>query len=85
MSSEPTDAYTAAHVQEALAQDPRVNEPELEVQVVGERVFVTGVVPTQERRDAVGDVVRECCPALEVENQTTVARYPGPGPTARVR
>jgi len=82
---EPTDAYVAEHVREALATDERVNEPELEVQVVGDRVFVTGVVPTDERRSAVGDVVAECCPGLEVENRTTVARYGDSGMTERVK
>jgi osmotically-inducible protein OsmY len=83
--SERTDVYVAAHVQEALARDERVNEPELEVQVVEGRVFVTGVVPTDERRRAVEAVVRECCPDLDVENQTTVAHYPDAGETERVR
>jgi osmotically-inducible protein OsmY len=79
------DAYVTAHVHEALATDARVNEPELEVQVVGGRVLVTGVVPTAERHDAVGDVVRECCPGLEVENRTTVARYPDTGDPEHVK
>lgn len=83
--TERTDDYVAAHVQEALARDPRVNEPELEVQVVNGRVFVTGVVPTQERKDAVGAVVHECCPDFEIENRTTVARYPQADGTERVR
>jgi osmotically-inducible protein OsmY len=82
---EPTDAYVAEHIREALATDDRVNEPELEVQVVGGRVFVTGVVPTDERRAAVGEVVSECCPDLEVENRTTVARYGDTGVTERVK
>ena len=82
---DPTDAYVAEHVREALATDERVNEPELEVQVVGGRVFVTGVVPSDERRSAVGDVVAECCPDLEVENRTTVARYGDTGVTERVK
>jgi hypothetical protein len=84
-SPEPTDAYVAAHVQEALARDTRVNEPELEVQVVGGKVFVTGVLPTDERRRAVEDVVHECCPDLRVENKTTVARYSETGDSERVR
>jgi BON domain len=83
--SEPSDPYVAAHVQEALARDTRVSEPELEVQVVGGRVFVTGVVPTEERRRAIEDVVHECCPDVLVENKTTVARYPETGQTERVR
>ena len=82
---EPTDAYVAEHVREKLATDERVNEPELEVQVVGGRVFVTGVVPTDERRSAVGAVVAECCPDLEVENRTTIARYGDAGTTERVK
>ncbi len=68
--------YLAARVQEALARDERVNEPELQVTVVAGRIRVTGVVPTEERRAAVDDVVRTCCGELEVENRTTVARYP---------
>lgn len=83
--AERTDDYVAAHAQEALARDPRVNEPELEVQVVNGRVFVTGVVPTDERREAVEAVVREVCPDFDVENRTTVARYPEAGEPERVR
>lgn len=85
MKPDRTDDYTAAHVQEALAQDPRVNEPELEVQVVQDRVFVSGVVPTEERRAAVADVVRDRFPGLEVENRTTVAHLDDAGGTERVR
>lgn len=82
--AERTDDYVAAHVQEALARDPRVNEPELEVQVVNGRVFVTGVVPTNERRGAIEAVVHDVSPELDVENQTTVARYPEAGEPERV-
>ena len=68
--------YVAAHVQEALARDPRVNEPELGGTVVnGRRVVGNGHGPSQERRDAVTEVVRECCPDLEVENGTPVSRF----------
>ncbi len=68
--------YVAAHVQEALARDRRVNEPELAVTIVAGRVLIRGQVPTEERREAVTEVVRECCPDLDVENRTTVTRYP---------
>jgi len=68
--------YVAAHVQEALARDQRVNEPELGVTVVKGRVVVSGHVPSEQRREAVTQVVHECCPDLEVENRTTVARFP---------
>jgi hypothetical protein len=68
--------YVAAHVQEALARDQRVNEPELGVTVVKGRVVISGLVPSEQRREAVTQVVHECCPDLEVENRTTVARFP---------
>jgi osmotically-inducible protein OsmY len=68
--------YVAAHVQEALARDQRVNEPELGVTVVKGRVVISGHVPSEQRREAVTQVVHECCPDLEVENRTTVARFP---------
>ena len=68
--------YVEAHVQEALARDQRVNEPELGVTVVEGRVVVFGNVPSEQRREAVTEVVRECCPDLEVENRTTVGRFP---------
>lgn len=74
--SDGTPEYVAAHLQEELARDPRVNEPELQVSIVAGRVRVTGVVPTEERRAAVDEVARECCVDLEVENRTTVGRYP---------
>jgi osmotically-inducible protein OsmY len=68
--------YVEAHVQEALARDPRVNEPELQVTVVKGTVHVRGHLPTIERREAVTQVVRECCPDLDVDNRTTVTHFP---------
>ncbi len=76
MSGRGTPEYLAAHLQEALARDPRVNEPELQVSIVAGRVRITGVVPTEERRAAVDEVAAERCADLEVENRTTVGRYP---------
>jgi hypothetical protein len=73
-------SYLAAHLQELLARDHRVHEPELVVTIEGDRVRVEGVVPTEERRDAVTDVIGEACPGHDVENRTTVADYvPPPG------
>lgn len=66
------EGYLAEHIHQALASDERVSEPELRVQVVAGRVVVTGDVHTQERRDAVGLVVRDVDPGLVVDNQTTI-------------
>jgi osmotically-inducible protein OsmY len=71
------DGYTAEHIHQALASDERVSEPELRVTVVAGRAIITGDVPTEARRDAVADVVRDVNPDLLVDNQTTVM---GPAP-----
>jgi uncharacterized Rossmann fold enzyme len=77
-------SYLAAHLQELLARDPRVNEPELDVTIEGERIRVDGVVPTVERREAVAVVLEEACPDLPVDNRTTVADYEPPAEGERI-
>ena len=71
-------AYLASHLQELLARDDRVHEPELDVTIDGDRVVVTGVAPTEERRAAVDAVIAEACPEHEVINQVTIADYDPP-------
>lgn len=68
--------YLIGHVEEALACDPRVNEPGLHVTVNNERVFIDGTVSTRERSDAVGAVVAELLPGWTVCNQCVVADFP---------
>jgi osmotically-inducible protein OsmY len=65
--------YLIERVHRALAQDPRIAAFDVEVTLAGGRVFLTGEVPTQERRDAISTVVRELLPEYEVSNETTVA------------
>jgi hypothetical protein len=69
------DAYRAAHLQAALADDSRVHELELVVLIRGGRAQVTGVVPTSDRRDAVREVLADLAPDLQIDNLTTVADY----------
>lgn len=64
--------YVLERVREALARDPRVGELELVVTVEGRTVVVEGTVPTQERRDAIPEVVLAAAPDHEVENRATV-------------
>lgn len=66
------DVYTQEHIHQALAGDPRVNEPELRVTVVAGRVVITGDVPTEERKRAIPVVVMELYPDVVVDDQTTV-------------
>ena len=69
--SEPA-AYTAQHIKDALIHDPRVGEMTLEVTLAGGRVFVSGQVMTEQRRDAIAEVVRTVAPELEVVNEVTL-------------
>ena len=68
----PSDPYLAEHIRAAFVQDPRVNELGLTVTLVGDRVFVTGTVPTLERRDGIAIIVAEQFPELELHNDVTV-------------
>ena len=68
--------YRQEELRQALAVDPRVNEPELEVTIADGRVIVTGIVPTEERRAAVEVVLRERGGDLAIDNHTTVKHFP---------
>jgi osmotically-inducible protein OsmY len=73
--SERAEDYQAEHVREALAADPRVNAPELQVRIGAGIVHVDGVVPTHARRAAIEVVVQELCPGFRLDDRTTVAEY----------
>ena len=75
-----SDPYLAERIRTAFAHDPRVNELGLTVTLVGGRVFVTGTVPTTERRDGVATVIAEQFPDLELHNDVTV-QHVGTHPT----
>lgn len=66
------DIYATEHVHQALASDPRVNEPELRVTIVAGRIVITGDVPTEERKRAIPVVVLELYPDAVVDDQTHV-------------
>ncbi len=69
--TEPED-YTIQRVRDALATDERVGEIGVEVRIAAGKVFLTGQVPTEERRRAVGVVAGEVVPDYEVHNETVV-------------
>ena len=69
--SEPED-YAIQRVREALAADERVAEMGVEVRIAAGKVFLTGQVPTEERRHAVGVVAGEVLPDYDVHNETVV-------------
>ena len=75
----PTLQYREEELRTALATDPRVSEPELSVSITGESVIVRGVIPTQERRSGVADVVHDLMPDLEfVDAMEVASEFPRP-------
>ena len=68
---EPED-YACQRLREALAADARLGELGVQVRLVAGKVFLTGQVPTEERREAVGAVATDVLPDYEVHNETLV-------------
>ncbi len=76
MTSGPADdeplSYVVAHAAERLALDERLSALDIRFEVVGRRVFVTGMVTTEERRDVAGALLAEEMPGFEVHNELVV-------------
>ncbi len=67
-----TDPYLAQRLREAFADDPRVGELGVEVTFAGDKVFLHGVVATEERKAAITEVARSHCPEMDVHNEMVV-------------
>jgi osmotically-inducible protein OsmY len=70
--------YLAGHLHQTLAEDPRVTEQGITVTTTPGNVFLTGIVSTVERRDAISVVAGELAPGYQIHNQVTVAVFPEP-------
>lgn len=75
---ETLDAYVPGHLLEALINDERVGEHDLQVDVAGHRVVISGTVGSDERRRAVGEVAKEQLPGWEIRNLVDVVHRDGP-------
>lgn len=74
--------HLGADLEELLAEDPRVSEQGLQVTAEDSVVLVEGTVGTQERRDAVTEVLAERLAGWRIDNRLTVlaAEMDAPGP-----
>jgi osmotically-inducible protein OsmY len=77
--------YVTARVREALAEDPEVAELHVDVTVTAGGIYVSGEVPTPERRDAISRVLRERFGDYEAHNHTTVETVAAPGASEEIR
>jgi len=64
--------YLVGKLEDALATDPRVNALDVRVRICGDKIHLTGEIPTEERRKAATLVVTELAPGKEVLNELTV-------------
>jgi BON domain len=64
--------YVAARVQRALAEDERINELGILVDIRGGQLFLRGQVACAQRRALIADVAEEAAPGLTVRNEITV-------------
>lgn len=72
--------YVAQRVREAIAQDPAIGELGIQVDIVAGKLFLTGVVATEDRRTAIAEVARATAPELEIHNNTVVEPFGRPSP-----
>ena len=78
MSDEALDTYDAEHIRERLITDPRVSELDVQVQLAGAALVLTGNVATGDRRQTVAEVVAELAPGVEVRNDISVTSFDEP-------
>jgi osmotically-inducible protein OsmY len=64
--------YVAARVKSALAEDERISELGILVDIRGEQLFLRGQVADARRRALITDVAKEAAPGLTVRNEITV-------------
>ncbi len=64
--------YGVGHLREWLAQDPRTNELDIQIEEAGEKILLRGEVQHEERRKAIATVAQECFPKAVIENQIRV-------------
>jgi osmotically-inducible protein OsmY len=83
-NDEPAE-YLSEHVHAALAADPRVSELGIQVTISGNKVFLSGDVATDARRDAVAAVAAEVLPDHEVHNHVAVVERRAGGGREDVR
>ena len=70
--------YSAARIQQAVAEDSRTTELGIKVMVRPGHVFLRGEVMSPQRRERLTEVVAELAPDLQIHNEVRVADMPEP-------
>jgi predicted nucleotidyltransferase len=72
------DENWAARMKESFAEDPRINELDIQVELAENKLLLRGEVNNEDRRELVAIAAREFAPGYEIENQIRVARLKEP-------
>ena len=68
--------YRVGRLLQLLAKDPRTNVLDVQVRIVGHRVFLSGRVESDVLRSSIEQVIREAIPReMEVVNNVWVTAY----------
>jgi predicted nucleotidyltransferase len=73
-----SEAYAIGHLRERLAEDPRTNELDIEIEQAQDRLLLRGEVSVPERRQTVEKIAHECFPNYDIENQIRVIHFSEP-------
>ena len=80
-----SQAYAIAHLKERLAEDPRVNELDIQVDQLDNQILLRGEVQLEDRRQAVEQITREIFPEHHIENQLRVLNFQTPAETEEIK
>jgi osmotically-inducible protein OsmY len=72
------EIYLAEHLREALAQDPRVGELGIAVEIEGDSVVLSGTMTSPEQQDAAVAIAHHFLPGHQVRVETTAGDLPEP-------
>lgn len=73
-----SEAYAIGHLRERLAEDPRTNELDIEIEQSQDRLLLRGEVSVAERRQTVEKIASECFPGYVIENQIRIINFNEP-------
>ncbi|MFL5812035.1 MAG: hypothetical protein ACJ763_00540, partial [Bdellovibrionia bacterium] len=73
-----SEAYAIGHLHERLAEDPRTNELDIQIEQAQDHILLRGEVSVPERRQTVEKIARECFPNYDIENQIRVIHFNEP-------
>ena len=76
--SEADPEYVLGHVIQALSEDPRVSEMDVQVHLADRCVVLEGSATTEEHRGAMATVVAELVPGWTVDNRVEIRRFEAP-------